>query len=318
MAGRNDELWPELPYQAWRDTCATLHLWTQIVGKIRLVQTPWLNHGWHVPLYVTSTGLTTSPIPHGARSFEISFDFVDQELNVRVSEGRERRIELRPRSVAAFHEVLMRALDELEVPVRMNTRPCEIAGAVPFNEDEVHDSYDADYALRFWKVLLRVDRVLKQFRTGFVGKCSPVHFFWGSFDIAVTRFSGRRAPPFSGTVPGVALEVMRDAYSHECSSAGFWPGGPTLDHAVFYSYAYPAPQGFAGRPVRPGGAFFIQELGEFLLPYDVVRTARDPESHLMEFLQSTYEAAAETAHWDRGALDCAQGRLAVPTLGEEA
>jgi hypothetical protein len=312
MTQPDDRQWPELKYEAWRETCATLQLWTQIVGKIRVARAPWLNHGWHVPLYVTSTGLTTSLIPHDTRSFEICFDFVEQELRVRVAGGAQRKVELRPRSVADFYAAVMTALDELGIPVRISERPSEIAGAVPFSQDQVHDSYDAEYAQRFWKVLLRVDRVLKQFRTGFIGKCSPVHFFWGSFDIAVTRFSGRSAPPFTGAVPGLAPEVMREAYSHECSSAGFWPGGPTLDYAAFYSYAYPAPDGFASRAVRPRGAFFSEKLGEFLLPYDEVRASADPEATLLEFLESTYEAAAETANWDRDALECALGRPGVP------
>ena len=303
MAQSDDWHWPDLPYEAWRDTCATLQLWTQVVGKVRLARTPWLNHSWHVPLYVTSTGLTTSPIPHGARSFEISFDFIAHELDIRVSDGAQKKIGLRPQTVADFHAAVMTALDELAVPVRISDLPCEIAGAVRFSEDRIHHSYDAEYAHRFWRVLLGVDQVLKRFRTGFVGKSSPVHFFWGSFDIAVTRFSGRRAPPFTGSVPGLALEVMREAYSHEVSSAGFWPGGPTLDYAAFYSYAYPVPKGFASYTVRPRGAFFSEQLGEFLLPYDEVRNASDPSGTLMAFLKSTYEAAAETASWDRKALE---------------
>jgi hypothetical protein len=313
MAQPDDSLWPELRYDAWRDTCATLHLWTQVVGKIRLARTPWLNHGWHVPLYVTARGLTTSPIPHDAQSFEIVFDFIDHVLDIRLSGGARKAIELRPRTVADFYAAVLAALDELAVPVRIDERPCEIAGAIPFGQDRTHQSYDAEYAQRFWKVLLQVDRVLKQFRTGFVGKSSPVHFFWGSFDIAVTRFSGRPAPPFTAATPGVALDVMREAYSHEVSSAGFWPGGPGVD-ASFYSYAYPAPDGFANRAVQPRGAFFSEQLGEFLLPYDAVRTAPDPDAALMAFLQSTYEAAAETADWDRAALECAPGRPGVPRI----
>jgi hypothetical protein len=311
MAQLNDLQWPDLPYDAWRETCATLHLWTQIVGKIRLVRTPWLNHGWHVTLYVTSTGLTTSPIPHDSQTFEISFDFITHELEIRTSSGANKKVELRPRTVADFHAAVMTALDELAIPVRIDELPCEIGGAVRFSEDRAHGSYDAQYAHRFWTALLRIDRVMKQFRTGFIGKCSPVHFFWGSFDMAVTRFSGRRAPPFMGTVPGLATEVMREAYSHELSSAGFWPGGAGLDHAAFYSYAYPAPKGFASRKVRPADAFFSEKLGEFLLPYDAVRTAPDPDATLMAFLESTYEAAAETADWDREALERAQGRPGV-------
>jgi hypothetical protein len=304
--------WPALPYEAWRDTCATLHLWTQIVGKVRLARAPWMNHGWHVALYVTTRGLTTSPIPHERHSFSIDFDFIDHVLRIDVDNGAQRRIALKPRTVADFYANVMTALDELELPVSINERPSEIADAIPFSQDRTHAAYDAEYAHRFWRVLLQVDRVLKQFRTSFIGKCSPVHFFWGSFDMAVTRFSGRPAPLFTGTAPGVTASVMQEAYSHEVSSAGFWPGDARLDHAAFYSYAYPVPEGFATREVRPTGAFFSQQLGEFLLPYDVVRTAPDPDAALMAFLQSTYEAAAETAHWDRAALECAPGRPGVP------
>src|SRR6202022_3342454 len=278
-------VWPELPYAAWRETCATLQLWTQIVGKIRLTQTPWLNHSWHVTLYVTSRGLTTSPIPHGSRTFEIEFDLLRHALVIDVSDGASRRIPLEPRTGADFHATVTSALDELGIPVRIRDYPCEIAGAKRFSEDGIHCAYDREYAQRFWKVLVQVDRVFKQFRTGFVGKASPVHFFWGSFDLAVTRFSGRRAPPFTGKAPGVASEVMREAYSHEVSSAGFWPGGGLIDYAAFYSYAYPAPDGFAAAAVRPEQAFFSRELGEFILPYEAVRTAPDPKAALMGFLQ---------------------------------
>jgi hypothetical protein len=312
-----DPSWPELSYAAWRDTCATLHLWTQVVGKVRLARTPWLNHSWHVPLYVTARGLTTSPIPHETQSFEIDFDFVAHVLDIRVSGGTEKRIDLRPRTVADFYAAVLAALEELAVPVRIDERPCEIVDAIPFSQDRTHRSYDAEYAQRFWKALLQVDRVLKRFRTGFVGKSSPVHFFWGSFDIAVTRFSGRRAPPFTAATPGLALEVMREAYSHEVSSAGFWPGGPGAD-AAFYSYAYPTPEGFANCAVQPREASFSGQLGEFLLPYDAVRTASDPDATLTAFLQSTYEAAAETAHWDRAALECPLGRAGVPTASPPA
>ena len=318
MAQSTNTAWPDLPYEAWRDTCSTLHLWTQVVGKIRLARTPWLNHSWHVPLYVTARGLTTSSIPHETQTFEIAFDFVDHALDVSTSGGARRTVELRPRTVADFHRAVMTALEELSVPVRINEGPCEIAGAIPFSQDRTHGSYDGEYVNRFWRVLLQVDRLLKQFRTGFVGKSSPVHFFWGSFDMAVTRFSGRRAPTFKGTAPGVAQEVMREAYSHEVSSAGFWPGGANLDHAAFYSYIYPAAEGFASRPVRPREAYFSKELGEFLLPYDAVRSASDPDAALMAFLESTYEAGAESLGWDREALECAQGRPGVPTGSRES
>ena len=312
MPDQTSPLWPELNYPAWQDTRATLQLWTQIVGKIRLMQTPWLNHSWHVPLYVNSNGLTTSLIPHAPRPFEMQFDFIDHVLDITVSDGGMRRIPLQPRSVADFYAEVMAALTELGVAVSINEKPCEIAGATPFSQDRQHAAYDPDYARRFWQVLLQTDRVLKNFRTSFLGKCSPVHFFWGSFDLAVTRFSGRRAPPFTGTAPGVAPDIMREAYSHEVSSAGFWPGGNGTDFPAFYSYTYPAPAGFRDFAVQPADAFFSQPLGEFLLPYEAVRTAADPEAALLAFLQSTYEAAAVTAHWDRTALECPRGLLCIP------
>ena len=312
MRGSTDEAWPDLPYEAWKDTCATLHLWTQIVGKVRLSFTPWLNHSWHVPLYVTARGLTTSPIPFRSGAFEIEFDFNEGLLRIAASEGASRQIALAPRTVADLHALVLSALGELGIPARITDMPCEIPGAIPFGRDRVHSTYDADYARRFWRVLLQVDRVLKQFRTGFIGKASPVHFFWGSFDMAVTRFSGRRAPPHPGGVPGVSDAVMRDAYSHEVSSAGFWPGGGGIDHAAFYSYAYPEPEGFRTAAVRPAAATFNTALGEFLLPYDAVRTASDPDAALLAFLQSTYEAAADAGRWDRAALECEPGRPGVP------
>lgn len=312
MADPMSPLWPELAYDAWRETRDTLQLWTQIVGKIRLVQTPWLNHGWHVPLYVNSKGLTTSPIPHGSRSFDIQFDFIEHVLDITVSDGSARRLTLQPQSVADFYAAVMAALADLGVAVAINEKPCEIADALAFSQDRVHAAYDPAYAHRFWQALLHTDRVLKKFRTGFLGKCSPVHFFWGSFDLAVTRFSGRRAPPFTGKAPGVASEIMRDAYSHEVSSAGFWPGGNGIDYPAFYSYTYPQPAGFRDFAVRPTAAFFSGALGEFLLPYDAVRTAADPEATLLAFLQSTYEAAALTADWDRAALECPRGLPGIP------
>ena len=305
-------VWPELPYTAWRETCATLQLWTQIAGKIRLSQTPWLNHSWHTTLYVTSRGLTTSPIPHGSRTFEIEFDFIRHALVIDVSDGSSRTIALEPRTVADFHAAVTGALDELGVPVRIKDYPCEIAGATRFSEDRIHSAYDREYAQRFWRVLVQVDRVFKQFRTGFLGKASPVHFFWGSFDLAVTRFSGRRAPVFTGKAPGLDPAVMQEAYSHEVSSAGFWPGGNGVDYAAFYSYAYPTPAQFKNFPVQPEGAAFNETLGEYLLPYDRVRTAADPDAALLAFLQSTYEAAAESAQWDRASLECDLARPGTP------
>jgi hypothetical protein len=299
--------WPALPYAEWSDTYATLHRWTQIVGKIRLAHTPWLNHSWHVPLYVSARGLTTSPIPYDARTFEIAFDFSRHVLDITVSDRTASQLALRPQSVAAFYRELTSALDGLGLPVAVAERPCEIPGARPFSADHEHAAYDAVYAQRFWQILLRVDRVFKHFRTGFVGKASPVHFFWGSFDLSVTRFSGRRAPPFEGNVPGVALAVMQEAYSHEVSSAGFWPGSSGVD-ASFYSYAYPEPPGFRDAAVRPAAATFSAQLGEFLLPYAVVRTDADPDARILEFLQSTYAAAARTARWDRAALEHPLGK----------
>jgi hypothetical protein len=312
VASPTSSLWPELAYDAWQETRATLQLWTQIVGKIRLVQTPWLNHSWHVPLYVTCKGLTTSPIPYDSRSFEIQFDFIAQVLDISVSDGGARRLALRPQTVADFYGAVMAALADLGIAVAINEQPSEIAAATAFSRDRVHAAYDPDYARRFWQILLQADRLLKEFRTSFLGKCSPVHFFWGSFDLAVTRFSGRRAPPFTGKTPGVAPEVMREAYSHEVSSAGFWPGGNGTDYPAFYSYTYPQPAGFGEFAVQPAAAFFSEALGEFLLPYDAVRTAADPDAALLAFLQSTYEAAAHTADWDRAALECAPGRPRVP------
>ena len=310
----NDEAWPDLPYGSWKDTCETLHLWTQVVGKIRLALTPWLNHSWHVPLYVTARGLTTSPIPYGHRSFEITFDFNEHVLDITTSGGDRKQIALRPRAVAEFYDAVLVALREAGIRVEINDFPCEIAGAIPFSRDRTHAAYDAEYARRFWRVLVQADRVFKQFRTGFIGKASPVHFFWGGFDLAITRFSGRRAPPHPGGVPGLPDRVMREAYSHEVSSAGFWPGGAGIDDAAFYSYAYPEPAGFRTSSVEPDSAFFNATLGEFLLPYDAVRTAPDPDRVLLAFLNSTYEAAALTGKWDRAALECAPGIPGVPKL----
>jgi Family of unknown function (DUF5996) len=299
--------WPELPYAAWKDTCQTLHLWTQIVGKIRLARTPWLNHSWHVTLYVTTRGLATSPIPDGARTFQIDFDFIDHVLWLRTSDGHFRQVVLKPMTVAEFYGDVLHALSELGIAVRINGRPSEIPDAIPFAEDRVHASYDRDYANRFWRILSASHDVFTQFRTGFLGKASPVHFFWGSFDLAVTRFSGRSAPRHPGGVPNLPDSVAQEAYSHEVSSAGFWPGGGAIDYPAYYSYAYPAPDGFASARVRPAPAFFSKELGEFILPYEAVRTAADPRATLLDFLQSTYEAAADLGQWDRAALECAIG-----------
>jgi hypothetical protein len=302
------ERWPELPYGAWKDTRDTLHLWTQIVGKIRLAQMPWQNHSWHVTLYVTARGLTTGPMPWDGGSFQVGFDFIDHVLQIRTSDGRLREFSLRPMPVAEFYAGVVVSLADLGISVRIHTMPNEIPDAVPFDQDTAHKSYDPDYAHRFWRVLLAANEVFAKFRTGFLGKASPVHFFWGSFDLAVTRFSGRVAPKHPGGVPHLPDAVAQEAYSHEVSSAGFWPGGGgPIEYAAFYSYAYPAPEGFASAAVRPGEAFFSKELGEFILPYDAVRTADDPDKALMEFLQSTCEAAANLGKWDRKALECAIG-----------
>jgi len=296
--------WPELPYTAWKDTYATLHLWTQIAGKIRLARTPWLNHSWHVVLYVSARGLTTSPIPFGDRSFQLDFDFLDHVLRASVSDGGQKEIALFPRSVADFYADLMRSLAELGIEVRINELPNEIPDAIRFSEDHAHASYDRDYAERHWRVLLQVNRVLHGFRTSFIGKCSPVHFFWGSFDLAVTRFSGRRAPLHPGGVPNLPDAVTQEAYSHEVSSAGFWPGSAGVEYPAFYSYAYPEPPGFSAAPIRPKEAFYSNDLREYVLPYDAVRSAPDPDGLLMDFLISTYEAAAVLGMWDRAALEC--------------
>jgi hypothetical protein len=306
--------WPELPYAAWRDTCATLHLWTQIVGKIRLARTPWLNHSWHVTLYVTARGLTTSPVPDRARSFQIDFDFIDHVLRIATSDGGQRLVPLVPQSVATFYEAVMEALAGLGIDVHIDDMPNELPDPIRFAEDKVHASYDRDAAHRFWQVLRQVDRVFAKFRTGFLGKSSPVHFFWGSFDLAVTRFSGRRAPLHPGGVPHLPDSVAQEAYSHEVSSAGFWPGGGGIDYPAFYSYAYPAPDGFRTSQVKPDTAFFSDALGEFILPYDAVRTSADPETTLLDFLQSSYEAAANSAKWDRAALECSFGQPRRPRL----
>lgn len=306
------ERWPELPYAAWKPTYETLHLWTQIVGKIRLAREPWLNHSWQVALYVTARGLTTSPIPAGGRAFQIDFDFVDHVLWVRTSDDHARQVMLVSKPVAEFYGEVMEALAELGLETAIATLPSEIVDGIPFDRDTVHASYDPDHANRFWRILLSTHEVLARFRTGFLGKVSPVHFFWGGFDLAVTRFSGRRAPLHPGGVPRLSDAVTREAYSHEVSSAGFWPGGGPIDYAAFYSYTYPTPEGFASASVQPPQAFFSQDFGEFLLPYDAVRMASDPEATLMTFLQSTYEAAADLGKWDRAALECPVGAPCRP------
>ena len=300
--------WPELPTAAWRDTCATLQLWTQIVGKIRLTKSPWLNHSWHVTLYVTARGLTTSPIPDGDRTFQIDFDFIDHILLISTSDGTTRQFALVPQSVASFYAAVTANLKDLGVDVAIDEMPNELPDPIRFSQDTQHASYDAEAVRRFHQILANCDRVFKQFRTGFLGKASPVHFFWGSFDLAVTRFSGRRAPRHPGGVPHLPDAVVQEAYSHEVSSAGFWPGGGAIDYPAFYSYAYPEPAGYRTTKVRPDAAFFSEALGEFVLPYDAVRAAPDPDKALLDFLQSSYEAAAINANWNRDALECELGK----------
>jgi hypothetical protein len=297
------EVWPSLNYVDWKDTCATLHMWTQIVGKIRLTLTPWTNHSWHVTLYVTSRGLTTSPIPHGADTFEIRFDFVDHQLRILKSDGGQRSLELKPRSVADFYKAVITALDELKLPVKIDMLPNEIPNPIPFDRDEQHRSYDPEYANRFWRVLVQADRVFKEFRSRFCGKCSPVHFFWGAPDLAVTRFSGRAAPRHPGGIPHLPDAITREAYSQEVSSLGFWPGADAMPMAIFYSYAYPEPAGFSKAKIKPDAASYNAQFHEFVLPYDAVRTAKSPDDVLLEFAQSAYDAASQLGKWDRAALE---------------
>ena len=298
----DDAVWPDMPYAAWRDTAATLQLWTQIVGKVRLMLTPWLNHGWQVPLYVTARGLGTSPIPADDEILETEFDFISHRLVVRTSRGERRELPLEPRTVADFYHRVIELLSGIGVAVAIHEMPNEVPNAIPFSQDRTHAAYDPDAAHRFWRALIQADCVFKLFRTGFLGKASPVHFF----DLAVTRFSGRPAPLHPGAVPGLPDAVTREAYSHEVSSAGFWPGNEAFPQAAFYSYAYPEPAGFRDRPVT-SGAHFERALGEFILPYDTVRNAADPDALLLDFLATTYAAAAETGGWDRAGLECPFG-----------
>lgn len=295
--------WPELALASWEETYATLHRWLQIVGKIRLSRTPWINHSWHVPLYVTARGLTTSPISHGKKVFQIDFDFVDHELLVQVSDGQRRSMPLREQSVALFHTRLFDLLEEMRLDVSIHGSPNEVEDATPFAEDRKHVAYDPAATQRFWQILVQVDRVFKQFRSRFTGKCSPVHFFWGSFDLAVTRFSGRRAPRHPGGIPNMPDHIVQEAYSHEVSSCGFWPGGAPHRFPLFYSYAYPEPHGFAEAPIDVEGAFYSTDLLEWVLPYDAVRDAARPDEHLLDFLQQTYDVAAGLGRWKRDELE---------------
>jgi hypothetical protein len=293
--------WPEIPVADWIDTRDTFQLWTQIVGKVKMANTPVTSHWWNVVLFVSARGLTTGLVPHGRRGFQIDFDLVDHRLDIATTDGARRSLALEPRSVAAFHHEVMVVLDDLGLVTPIWTMPVEIPGAVPFDTDEGHHAYDADAVHRFWLALVQMDRVFGQFRSRFVGKVSPVHLFWGALDLAVTRFSGRPAPLHPGGAPNCGPHVMWEAYSHEVSSAGYWPGPD--GEGVFYSYAYPDPEGYRATPVEPAEASWSDALGEFVLPYTAVRTAADPDATLLAFLQSTYEAAAATADWDRAALE---------------
>jgi Family of unknown function (DUF5996) len=306
---KTEEAWPDLPLDEWKDTRATLHMWTQIVGKVRLALTPLVNHWWNVPLYVTARGLTTSPIPYGDKPFELRFDFLDQQLVLQLSDGLRETLPLTARSVADFYAEVMRMLKSAGINVKIWRMPCEVPNPIPFDEDRVHASYDPDAARRFWRILLSVQCVFEEFRARFVGKCSPIHFFWGSFDLAVSRFSGRRAPERPG-----ADSITREAYSQEVSSVGFWPGGGNIPGAAFYSYTAPEPPGFRDWDVRPDAAHYDAQLGEFILMYDDVRSASSPTETLLEFCQSTYEAGATLGKWDRNELE----RQGTPALNKPA
>lgn len=301
MNEKPNTYWPELAFEQWRGTAGTLHMWTQIVGKIRMTQTPWLNHSWHVTLYVTPRGLTTGSIPHGERTFSIDFDFIDHRLIVRSCEGDIEFLPLEPQDTADFYATLMKTLDRMKFSVSINTLPNEIENPIPFPEDRVNNAYDAEAVHRYWRLLFQVDRVFSEFRSRFAGKSSPVHFFWGSFDLAVTRFSGREAPNHPGGVPNMPLWVAQEAYSHEVSSAGFWSGSDALPEPIFYSYAYPSPDNFAAAKIRPDDAYWSTDLGEFVLPLDAVRNSKSPDQTLLDFLQSTFDAAAQLGDWDLGA-----------------
>jgi hypothetical protein len=291
------ERWPALPYDAWKDTYATLHMWSQIVGKIALDRVAPINHSWGIAFDVTARGLTTRTLPHGDRSFRMTFDFIDHQLVIETSDGNRRTLPLAPRTVADFYREVMATLDDMALPVQIWPMPVEIPDPIRFSEDTIHRSYDPTFANRFWRIVLNIQQTLTATRCSFTGKCSPVHFFWGAFDLAVTRFSGRPAPPREGPA------FMRDAYSHEVISHGFWPGSGPLLEPAFYAYAVPEPQGFKDAAVQPDGAYYHRELGEFILPYEAVRTAASPERAIVEFVDSTYARAATLAHWDRAALE---------------
>jgi hypothetical protein len=297
-------MWPELNYTKLKETLTTVQLWTQIVGKIRLVKMPWINHSWHVTLYVSPRGLTTGSIPFEDGFFTIEFDFIAHQLIIRSSTNKEQRMELFQRTVADFYKELFQKLPLMGIGVKIYAKPNELELAIPFEKDDIHFQYDKEQIHLYWEALVKIEPVLIRFRAKFIGKCSPVHLFWGGFDLAVTRFSGRLAPKHNGGAPNIPLRVMQEAYSHEVSSCGFWGGNDHCPYPVFYSYCYPTPETFKDQPIQPEQAFYSTDLGEFMLRYDDVRKAPDPENFLMDFLQSTYAAAANTGHWDRKSLEC--------------
>jgi hypothetical protein len=299
----NHHQWPELSFDRLKDTVSTVHLWSQVIGKVRLKQMPWINHSWHVTLYVSPTGLTTGNIPFSRGSFQIDMNFIDHEVVITSSEGKVQTIKLFPRSVASFYHELLQKLHELDIDVKIYAKPNEVEPAIPFEQDQEQRHYNAEEMYNLWQALVQIEKVFTRFRAGFRGKCSPVHLFWGAFDLAVTRFSGREAPRHPGGAPNLSLRVMQEAYSHEVSSAGFWPGNAEFPQPVFYSYCYPTPDDFATQPVQPHQAYFNKDMGEFMLPYDAVQKAANPEETLMQFLTSTYNAAAKTGNWDP-ALEC--------------
>ena len=300
--------WPAIPFAQWRETCAALHLYSQIVGKYRLARTPWVNHSWHATLYVNARGLSTGMICDGpSGGVEIAFDLVDHAVIATAADGITARFALEPMTVADFHARFIDLLEKIGATAQFDGSPNEIVDPVPFAQDTRPRPYDADAVRRFFGALVQIDRVMRQFRTSFLGKVSPVHLFWGSFDMAVTRFSGRDAPRHPGGIPSLPDAVTHEAYSHQVSSAGFWPGGGGIEDAAFYSYAYPVPEGFKDQPVLPDAAYFHEGLGEFILPYEAVRTASDPDATLLEFFQSTYQAAARLGDWDRANLECHPG-----------
>lgn len=309
--------WPNIPYARWQPTGQSLHMWLQIVGKARLALTPWVNHSWHATFYVSSRGLTTGLVPDPDKSFEAEFDFLEQRLLVTTTDGDREALALEPMPVAQFYERFLECLARRGIPARIHGAPNEVPNPVRFANQVESGAYDAGAARDFWQALVHIDSVFKLFRTGFLGKVSPVHLFWGSLDMAVTRFSGRPAPLHPGGIPALPDTVTREAYSHEVSSAGFWPGGGGIEQPAFYSYAYPTPAGFGAAPVSPAEAYYDDALGEFILPYEAVRTAADPEATLMAFLTSTYQAAADLGNWDRVALECEIGRPGIPrALGD--